>query len=136
MKSIRFILTALPLTLALAAGAPAEDLSGYSGHDLYKRFCSSCHGAQAEGNGPVAGFFKLKPPDLTRLAQRHGGKFPADKVRQIIDGRTNVAPHGAREMPVWGLEFMMAGDGATDAASQSAALITKLVDYLASIQSH
>jgi hypothetical protein len=41
-------------------------------------------------------------PDLTLLARRHGGTFPEDEVRKIIDGRTTLPPHGSREMSVWG----------------------------------
>jgi mono/diheme cytochrome c family protein len=135
MKIYWQFLVAAVMSAAFLSAAAAEDLSGYSGHELYRRFCASCHGAHAEGNGPVASFFKLQPPDLTRLAQRHGGQFPAEKVRQIIDGRSNVAPHGSREMPVWGLEFVMAGGSSPDAEKQSQAVISRLVEYLASIQS-
>jgi mono/diheme cytochrome c family protein len=135
MKIFSDILMGTVLSAGLLSTAPAEDLTGYSGHELYNRFCASCHGAHADGNGSVAAFFKLKPPDLTGLARRHGGQFPADKVRQIIDGRSNVAPHGSREMPVWGLEFIMAGGNSPDAEKQSQSVISRLVEYLASIQS-
>lgn len=114
----------------------AGDLSGYSGAQLYERFCASCHGATGAGDGPVAPFFRLKLPDLRRIARRHGGEFPADKIRRIIDGRTNVLPHGAREMPVWGFEFI-ANEGDTPEAHQRAEqAIQSLVDYLRSLQAH
>ena len=135
MKFLSHIIVGLLLSVTLPSAAPAEDLTGYSGRELYNRFCASCHGAHADGNGSVAAFFKLKPPDLTGLARRHGGQCPAEKVRQIIDGRTNVAPHGSREMPVWGLEFIMAGGNSPDAEKQSQSVISRLVEYLGSIQS-
>jgi mono/diheme cytochrome c family protein len=119
----------------LAAGpTPAEDLQGYSGKQLYQRFCAACHGVEARGDGPVAAFFKSTPPDLTRLAHRYGGQFPAAQVRKTIDGRENLLPHGERTMPVWGLEFMLAEGSTPEARQRAETVITRLVDYLASIQ--
>ena len=114
--------------------ACAEELSGYSGAQLYQRFCASCHGARAEGNGPVAAFFKVAPPDLTQLARRSGGEFPAERVRKSIDGRSNLPPHGTRTMPVWGLEFTAAAGNTEQAREHTATLIDRLVDYVRSIQ--
>lgn len=118
-------------TLAMAGGglaaAQAEDLSTYDGAQLFKRLCASCHGADATGNGPVASSLKIQPPDLTRIRARHGGDFPAERVRQIIDGTTAVAPHGVRGMPVWGAELRQAG-------ADPDATLRKLVDYLRSLQ--
>src|SRR5687767_5264322 len=86
--------------LAVFASMPAatEELSGYDGEQLFNRFCAACHGKNAEGNGPVAPFFKIAPPDLTRLAKRRGGEFPTEDVRRIIDGRNTKGPHGTRQM--------------------------------------
>jgi mono/diheme cytochrome c family protein len=110
----------------------AEELGALSGRALYTRFCAACHGAEARGDGPVAPFFKLSPPDLTRLAKRRGGEFPAEQVGRIIDGRDVKAPHGAREMPVWGMEFYFADPAQSDAGVQR--LVQRLVEYLKSIQ--
>ena len=46
---------------------------------------------------------RLRPADLTTLAQRNGGWFPFARVYEVIDGRRLVKAHGSREMPVWGL---------------------------------
>jgi mono/diheme cytochrome c family protein len=113
----------------------AEDLLSYSGTDLFVRYCASCHGTRGEGDGPVAPFFKLQPPDLTKIARRHGGKFPTEDVGKIIDGRENRAAHGTRSMPVWGFEFAFAEGGTREAQDQAQTLITRLVEYLRSIQS-
>jgi hypothetical protein len=48
----------------------------------------------------------VKPPDLTSLAERNGGKFPFDFVMRIIDGRAAIGPHGTRQMPIWGDRYM------------------------------
>ena|SRR5205085_6642635 len=124
---------------ALVAGAcapivHAEDLAGYRGAELFKRFCASCHGDKGHGDGPVAPFFKLSPPDLTRIARRHGGEFPTEQVRKIIDGREVRAPHGTREMPVWGLEFYFANPDNPLRAKEADVLLGKLVEYLRSVQ--
>ena len=86
------------------------------------------------GDGPVAPFFKLSPPDLTRIARRHGGEFPTEQVRKIIDGREVRAPHGTREMPVWGLEFYFANPDNPLRAKEADVLVGKLVEYLRSVQ--
>jgi mono/diheme cytochrome c family protein len=128
----------LTLLLALAgmSGAFAEDLSAYSGAQLFQRFCASCHGKLGAGDGPVAPFFKLSPPDLTMISRRSGGQFPTDRVRRIIDGREILYPHGVREMPVWGLEFALSASDPASARARSKAEsnITLLVEYLRSIQ--
>jgi mono/diheme cytochrome c family protein len=106
----------------------------YSGVRLYQVFCASCHGLTGHGDGPVVPLLKGGVPDLTRLSQRNGGKFPAEHVRQIIDGRAAQAAHGAREMPVWGFEFY--GNVYDDALArrQAEQTIQRLVDYLQTIQ--
>jgi len=74
--------------LCVVAGPPAataEDLTTSSGAQLFKHYCASCHGKTAQGDGPVAPFFKLAPPDLTQMSRRSGGTFPADRARRIID---------------------------------------------------
>ncbi len=76
------------------------------GPDLYRAHCAPCHGLDGKGNGPVGAALKTKPADLTVLAKKNGGKFPAERVEKFIsgDGPTLVA-HGPREMPVWGPIF-------------------------------
>ena len=107
----------------------------YSGTDLFVRYCASCHGLHGEGDGPVAPFFKLQPPDLTLIARRRGGKFPGEEIARIIDGRVSLGPHGPRNMPVWGLEFAASQDGRSKVADQQAqTLVSRLVDYLRALQ--
>lgn len=72
---------------------------------LYERHCASCHGATAKGDGPLATALAVRPPDLTTLQARKGGTWDAGAIMAVIDGRTAVAAHGPREMPVWGTVF-------------------------------
>ena len=135
-KRVEWSVALIVLTAVCASPAmAAEDLTSYSGTDLFVRYCASCHGTRGEGDGPVAPFFKLQPPDLTKIARRHGGRFPTEHVGKIIDGRANLAPHGTRSMPVWGFEFAFAQGGTREAQDQAQTLISRLVEYLRSIQS-
>lgn len=109
------------------AAIHAEDLGSYDGPQLYKRFCASCHGPDGAGDGPVAATLKNRPPDLAGISARRRGEFPEDKLRQIIDGRSGVAAHGARDMPVWGSDLRQAGADAD-------AVIARLVAQLRAMQ--
>jgi hypothetical protein len=126
-------LSLLCLGAAALACAQAEDLSGYSGAGLYRRLCASCHGSAGHGDGPVASSLKVMVPDLRLLARRHGGQFPDEQVRKIIDGRSVRPPHGARDMPVWGYELRSTLAEGSD-ERQADDLIDRLVDFLRSLQ--
>ena len=112
----------------------AQVIDEYSGQETYMRYCAACHGESGQGDGPVAGGLPITVPDLTRLEERKGDKFPADVLRKIIDGREVVIVHGTRFMPVWGYEFWVE-EGADDAAQERVAVIVdNLIEYLRSIQ--
>ena len=75
------------------------------GPDLFRAHCAACHGPDGTGGGPLASALKTKAPDLTDIAKRNGGKFPADRVRRTILGDDVLQSHGSRDMPVWGPIF-------------------------------
>lgn len=118
---------------SLQAG-DVEPFLGYDGEQLFQRFCASCHGPSGYGDGPVAPALKVLIPDLTELTKRSGGRFPAERVQEVIDGRAVVAAHGTRPMPVWGyeLEAQVPPDQPGRATAQG--LINRLVEHLRSIQ--
>jgi mono/diheme cytochrome c family protein len=122
------------LALAPFALASAKDLPSSNGKQLYYRFCAACHGEQAKGDGPVASYLKVAPPDLTQLAKRRGGTYPAEEIRKIIDGRSEQGAHGTREMPVWGVEFHSAATGNSNKQAQVQQLVDQLVEYLRTVQ--
>jgi len=130
------IIVAMILFVLAAVPARALDISRYTGVQLYMRFCSSCHGNNARGDGPVAKDFKIEVPDLTRIAHRHGGVFPSEQIQKIIDGRKTLPPHGSREMPVWGFEFYRENEntGNPDPQGRTADLVMRLTEYLQTIQ--
>ena len=104
------------------------------GAALYEKSCAGCHGADATGNGPIAPVIGVRPPDLTRIAERRSGTFPELEVFRIIDGQADLSAHGPRHMPVWGYEFF--GDEEDDevAHRQAEQKVDQLVSYLRSIQ--
>jgi mono/diheme cytochrome c family protein len=117
-----------------AMGFEAVTLEDYSGEELFWRFCGSCHGTEARGDGPVSGSLKVAVPDLTTIATRYGS-YPAARVRNVIDGRRRgKAAHGTREMPVWGFEFRVEEGGDVNAQLAVRSAIDKLVEYLRSLQ--
>ena len=102
-----------------------------SGAALYKQFCAACHGNDLKGNGPAPAPFKDVPPDLTTLAQRHGGKFPATYVMNVLRNGVTVRAHEPPEMPTWDADFK-AGYGLSEA--QVTLRITRLTAYIKSLQ--
>ncbi len=101
-----------------------------AGRDSFDRYCAACHGTSAKGNGPVAPQLKTPPPDLTQLARRNGGTFPANRITAYVSGTDRTLPtHGPAEMPVWGPMFR-----AFEKDIRAKERIKNLVLYLASIQ--
>lgn len=101
-------LLAWAAVLTMGASALAEEATGnagVSGEADYRMYCASCHGEEGKGDGPKSFGLSTKAPDLTILRQKYGGTFPADRLRQMIDGRDAPAGHVEREMPVWGVWF-------------------------------
>ncbi len=93
----------------------------------YRVHCLNCHGTSGTGDGPMAELLKIVPSDLTRLAARNDGEFPAERVYQTIDGRQEISGHGSRRMPVWGIGFQDLGRD----ADQEAAVRDKILDLVA-----
>ena len=116
---------------AIAAQAPLPFEWVPSGEVMYKKYCAACHGTNAKGNGPAASSFKTRPPDLTTLSKRHGGKFPYDYVLSILRFGPGSPAHGSSDMPTWGPIFQ-AIDRNSERAAQDR--IKNLADYLTSLQ--
>ena len=100
---MKFFAVATIASVAWSAAA-AQEMS--YGAAEYLNSCAVCHGMDAEGDGPLTDVLMKRPPDLTGLAQRNGGRFPYQHVFAVIDGRFDVSSHGDREMPVWGRQFL------------------------------
>ena len=83
----------------------------------------------------MAAHLRRPPSDLTALAQRNAGQFDADAVRSTIDGRTLVAEHGSREMPVWGAVFAEQMQGERFSEGLTEAHLSALVAFVGTLQS-
>jgi mono/diheme cytochrome c family protein len=140
--SHRFPERVLALAGALLAFGPGQAAAGPAfdpvlveiGAEAYPRYCGSCHGVRGEGDGPTASALRTRPADLTRIAARRGGVFPAGEIARFIDGRFTLPAHGSREMPVWGERFGEAIPEASVAEEITRGKIATLVEYLKSIQ--
>jgi len=109
---------------------PVTNSSSPSGAELYKEHCAVCHGNDLKGVGPVPAPYRV-PPDLTKLARRHGGKFPDGYVTDVLRNGVTMPAHGPAEMPTWGTDFReLDGLGAT----QVKVRIANLTNYIKSRQ--
>lgn len=105
--------------------------SAASGKEMFMSYCASCHGKDGKGDGPAATSLKNLPADLTTLAKRNGGKYPADRVTSVLRGQASVVPHGDQEMPVWGPVFWKMSQGHEVEVHQR---ISNLNHYIESLQ--
>ncbi|MGH7810971.1 MAG: c-type cytochrome [Candidatus Binatia bacterium] len=124
------------LLIGFNVEAPSSALAadGDSGKQMYLRFCSSCHGADGKGKGPVARDLKVKVPDLTLLAKKKKGVYPLDDVMATIDGRRLVRGHGERDMPVWGENFRAEAEGKKYPELTSLLKAKIIAEYVATLQ--
>jgi mono/diheme cytochrome c family protein len=123
--------------LALAPGIeaqkiknePIQRIDSISGAATFKAYCTVCHGIGGKGDGPAAKALKVPPADLTKIAARHNGKFPATAVKMTIRGEADLPAHGTREMPMWGMAFRSIDD-----ASTTELRLANLVSYIEAMQ--
>lgn len=108
-------------------------ISSMYGRDLFNFYCTTCHGRDGRGGGPVAPALKVAPPDLTTIALRSGGMFPKARVEALVTGEGDplVVAHGSREMPTWGPIFQALDPGED---TMTRIRIANIVDYLESLQ--
>jgi len=93
------LLVAAVITGPAIAQQTIRDMS--EGQSLFRTYCASCHGARADGTGPMVGALAGEPADLTRLTADNDGIFPLVRVIRQIDGRDPLVAHGS-PMPVFG----------------------------------
>jgi mono/diheme cytochrome c family protein len=110
---------------------PIKQTSAASGQEMYKNYCAVCHGTDGKGNGPAADALKVPPTDLTAMAAKNGGKYPALRVAAIIRGEETLSAHGTKEMPIWGHLFWNMSGGHGGEVQQR---VTNLNKYIESLQ--
>ena len=143
MKFISFAIIVMMISaFAVAQQAPAQssptvkhvpitNTAANSGKEMFNSYCAVCHGTDAKGNGPAASAMKTPPTDLTKLAQKEGGKYPAAHVAAVIRGQASTPSHGSQDMPIWGPLFSSISQGHQGAVQQR---ITNLVSYIEGLQ--
>ena len=112
---------------------PIKQTSAASGKEMFTQYCAPCHGIDGKGNGPAASAMKTAPTDLTQLAKKHDGKFPANSVASELKFGNGPGPgaHGSADMPVWGPLFHSL-DKYHDTAVQQR--IVNIVNYIETLQ--
>ena len=126
---MRAFFAATAVLLALAPAARSEQQKSCEPRGEYIRYCASCHGELADGNGPAAGALNPHPPALTSLHQKFGNPLSTDLVVYLV-GTTMPRAHGNSAMPVWGHVF---GNGSTTDPSGDLVL-WRIVKHLDCIQ--
>lgn len=147
----KFLVMSLVVGGLLLAGAEALAASGGTGAPLvsegislelggrdFRNYCAGCHGAEGKGDGTLAAFLTLAVPDITKLSKLNAGKFPEERVTEVIDGRADVKVHGMRDMPVWG-DWFNAEAVSQDTDREARELVVQdriqsLVGFIKSIQ--
>lgn len=110
---------------------PITNTPSNSGKEMFHSYCAVCHGKDAKGNGPAASAMKTAPTDLTALAQKNGGKYPASHVAAVIRGQAATPSHGSQDMPIWGPLFSSIDQGRQGQVQQR---IANLVTYVEELQ--
>jgi len=128
--SVALILTAARQNERTEQAPPRSTPVG-AGAEMYLNYCASCHGRDGTGTGPVSPALKARATDLTTLAARNHGEFPAERVKATIRGDLLVAGHGSKDMPVWGPLFRYLGGGSH---AEVTVRIDNLTRYIQSLQ--
>jgi len=110
---------------------PIKETSPVSGKKMFAAYCATCHGTNGEGNGPAASALKVPPTNLTLLSKTNGGMYPSAKVRSVLNGTSNLAAHGSKDMPVWGQLFWAMSHGST---ADVQLRVQNLTSYIESLQ--
>jgi mono/diheme cytochrome c family protein len=110
---------------------PITNTPSNSGKEMFSSYCAVCHGTEGKGDGPAASAMKTPPNDLTVLAQKNGGKYPAAHVAAVIRGQATTPSHGTQEMPIWGPLLSSVSQGHQAEVQQR---ITNLVNYIEALQ--
>jgi mono/diheme cytochrome c family protein len=108
-----------------------KQTSPVSGKEMFSEYCAPCHGLDGRGNGPAASAMRSQPTDLTQLARKHDGKYPANSVASVLKFGGGPGVHGSAEMPVWG-PLLQSLDKFHDTGVQQR--ISNIVNYIETLQ--
>jgi mono/diheme cytochrome c family protein len=130
---------AASLVCLIVIGNTAMAQDAVVGQPEFKMHCAACHGMEGRGDGPIGPLLKTPAPNLALISERNGGKFPFQKVYEIIDGSTVLTAHGTRDMPLWGVRYRkepkpVTPDQVSVTNEQVEQRILSLVYYLGTLQ--
>jgi len=125
-KRLSFLIAGLLLAFVSFRAAAG---SSQMGSDLYRQYCSVCHGVHGAGDGPVADALSTRPADLTRLRATHSGKFPELRVMAVLRGE-DTPVHGRRQMPNWGQLFLDEAGGHREVVQIRGYALLKYIEQL------
>jgi mono/diheme cytochrome c family protein len=126
-----FKLSAGVAAILVALALCTASAHAQSGAEDYQRYCASCHGSG--GTGKPTTWSGEPLPDLTRLSQGNGGKFPYKEVYGIVDGRNTRWHQRHPGMPYWGVFFEAEKGGAASKAKVESR-VAAIVDHIRSLQ--
>ena len=132
MHAGRLLLIAAFGLSACAEGRPPANV----GRAAFQEHCSSCHGAEARGDGPMAVFVTTGVPDLRQLRKRSGGEFPRSHLVKVVT-RISDLHDGVVAMPDFGALLGASPIVYTTAGGErikTDATILAIADYLERIQ--
>ena len=132
---MRYFVSGVAALLLAGCVESPEGGAARSGKAVYLENCAACHGTTGAGDGPAAAGLAQSPSNLRLIAERAGGRFPADDVLAKIHGYTGPGHFG--DMPEFGSE--MDGDKVIWTTEEgdripTAAALVRLVRYLESLQ--
>ncbi len=84
------------------SSAPINRPAPIDGKQMFATYCTSCHGSDGKGYGPVTVSRGVAPVDLTVLSRKNHGTFPEAHVVHVLKFGADVPSHTSVEMPVWG----------------------------------
>lgn len=131
------VLLIIASALQFATCAKAQDPQ--IGESEYRLHCAACHGLKGRGDGPIGQILKTPAPNLALITERNGGKYPVQKIYEIIEGNSVIAAHGTRDMPLWGDRYRNESNPQTPdqtslASDEAQQRILSLVYYLGTMQ--
>lgn len=136
-ESLRILSVSILGFCMLGSIAHAQDAK--IGQEEFQAHCAACHGVSGLGDGPIGPLLKTPAPNLAMITERNGGKFPFQKIYDIVDGSIVVAAHGSRDMPLWGDRYSkdpkpVTPDQAATARDLAQQRILSLVYYIGTLQ--
>ncbi len=121
--------------LGVAACDTAPPVS--SGKADFATYCAACHSDTAQGAGPASPTLTRTPPDLTTLARRNGGVFPATRVMAKVWGNGGGPAHATDVMPGFGPLLdsdLVPYNGGDGIETPTPVRLVQVAEYLRSLQ--